>query len=285
MNKNQKFLAPPWIAYPHFERYSLGWRMGEGEAYVMTWSEWYDSLNEKEQNEYQLLFPEPITWQGYWQDEDEGIFYQHKEFFVQFWQKHGAYRYSLAQTQEDYAQGVPQTYQMFWKAQPAANGRMTKSCLSQWWKSDFWWMEHCYCCMEQFMMAQKAELFGDEVIKQTILNAEDPRQIQQLGRQVAHFDDTLWNKVKYSIILNGNYLKFTQNPQLREFLLSTGNQILVEASPYDGVWGIKMSATDTGSSNPLKWKGQNLLGFALMEVRDEIRRVWVNARLCETPSL
>ena len=65
------------------------------------------------------------------------------------------------------------------------------------------------------------------------------------------------------------------------FLLSTGENILVEASPYDAVWGIRMSANNENSRNPMKWQGQNLLGFALMEVRDEISRVWEYAELCE----
>jgi len=98
---------------------------------------------------------------------------------------------------------------------------------------------------------------------------------------VREFDESVWNKVKYSIVLNGNYRKFSQNLKLREFLLSTGEDILVEASPYDAVWGIRMSANNENSQNPMKWQGKNLLGFALMEVRDEIRRVWENAEFCE----
>ena len=77
------------------------------------------------------------------------------------------------------------------------------------------------------------------------------------------------------------FMKFSQNPELREFLLSTGDDILVEASPYDAIWGIRMSVNDENATNPMKWRGRNLLGFALMEARDEIRRVWANAGLCE----
>jgi ribA/ribD-fused uncharacterized protein len=113
------------------------------------------------------------------------------------------------------------------------------------------------------------------------MRCRDPKEIKALGRKVKGFDETLWNKVKYSIVLNGNFLKFTQNPSLREFILSTGDDILVEASPYDAVWGIRMSANDENATNPMKWRGTNLLGFALMEVRDEIKRVWKNAELCE----
>lgn len=69
----------------------------------------------------------------------------------------------------------------------------------------------------------------------------------------------------------GNFLKFSQNEKLKEFLLSTDNKIIVEASPYDAIWGIGMLETDRDAQNPLLWKGENLLGFALMEVRNELR--------------
>lgn len=105
-------------------------------------------------------------------------------------------------------------------------------------------------------------------------------ELKALGRKVRNFDETIWNEIKYATVLNGNYLKFTQNSELRKFLLSTGDSVLVEASPYDGIWGIKMGETDENARNPLKWNGENLLGFALMEVRDEIRRVWKNADIC-----
>lgn len=169
MLKNKKMLPPPWIAYPNIERYSIGWRMGYGEAYIMKWHVWYDLLSEKEQKEYEELFPEPITWKGYWKDEDEGIYYENGKFFIQFWQKDGAYKYSLEQVREEYSQGVKQSFTMFWKPEIAADGSITKSCLGQWWKSDFFSVVNTYCCMEQFMMAKKAELFGDEEIKKSWL--------------------------------------------------------------------------------------------------------------------
>ncbi len=280
MLKDKKLLQPPWIAYPYIERYSIGWRMGAGEGYIMKWGKWYDALNEKEQKEYQELFPEPITWLGYWEDEHEYDDFVNGEYGIQFWRPNGAYKYSLEQVQMDYARGVQQQFTMFWGHQPSADGTLTKSCFSQWWQSDFFAEEHTYCCMEQFMMANKAALFGDKEVRQEILDCKEPKNIKDLGRKVRGFDETIWNKAKYSIILNGNYMKFSQNKELREFLLSTGDNILVEASPYDAIWGIKMSENDPNAKNPYMWKGQNLLGFALMEVRDEIRRVWANADLC-----
>ena len=87
--------------------------------------------------------------------------------------------------------------------------------------------------------------------------------------------------LKYSIRLNGNWRKFSQNRELREFLLSTGDSILVEASPYDNIWGIKLFANTPEAQDSFQWRGENLLGFALMEVRDELRRTTKNEMLCD----
>ncbi len=279
--KDKKLLPPPWIAYPEIERYSIGWRMGYGESYICKWGQWYTSLSEEEHEEYQTLFHEPVTWKGYWEDEDTGINYIKDEYYLQFWCEKGAYKYSVESIRGMHNAGKKLDYNMFWGHQPSADGSINQSCLSQWWMEEFRYENDIYCCMEQFMMAQKAEVFGDTEIREEIMNCRKPKEIKALGRKVRGFDESVWNKVKYSIVLNGNFRKFTQNPKLREFLLSTGENILVEASPYDAVWGIRMSANNENAQNPMKWQGQNLLGFALMEVRDEIRRVWENAELCE----
>lgn len=285
MMNQKKILPPPWLAYPKIERYSIGWRMGYGEDYIMKWGSWYDSLTNEEKMEYQTLFPEPVTWRGYWKhdeakEEEEGFYYAHEEFFIEYWQKNGIPKYSLEKLQREYHSGKKLDFCMFWGHQPSSDGSITKSCLSQWWMSDFWSVCNTYCCMEQYMMDSKAELFGDEDIHKKILENNIPKEIKALGRKVKNFDGKIWDEVKYSIVLNGNYKKFSQNTELKKFLLSTGDSILVETSPYDAVWGIKMSANDEASANPLKWKGSNLLGFALMEVRDELRRISENEHLC-----
>ena len=130
------------------------------------------------------------------------------------------------------------------------------------------------------MMAGKARLFEDTEAFAAIRACSDPKEIKALGRNVRNFDEALWDKMKYPLVLMGNYNKFVQNEDLRKFLLSTGDCVLVEASPYDHVWGIGLSADDTRAKHPRQWNGDNLLGFALMEVRDEIRRVYANEALC-----
>jgi hypothetical protein len=128
-------------------------------------------------------------------------------------------------------------------------------------------------------MAEKARLFGDEEMREEIMNTSDPKLMKALGRKVRNFDPEVWDKVKYSIVLNGNYYKFTQNKEMMDFLLSTGDKILVEASPMDAIWGIGFGKENEKAYNIASWRGQNLLGFALMEVRDEIRKVYQNVHL------
>lgn len=129
-----------------------------------------------------------------------------------------------------------------------------------------------FCNAEQYMMYNKACAFpGNEKIAQRILSSADPAHIKNLGRQVQNFTESGWKKKRMNVVVYGNYAKFTQNPDLKKALLNTGDNILAEASPYDGIWGIKMSASDPGAKDPSKWKGLNLLGHALMAVRDHIQ--------------
>lgn len=145
--------------------------------------------------------------------------------------------------------------------------KVTKTCFSQWYPSNFIVGGKEYHCAEQFMMAKKAELFNDTEVLQSILMAKDPRTIKNLGRVVKNFDPAVWNEKKFEIVVQGNLAKFSQNAELQDFILSTGNKILVEASPYDKIWGIGLDERSSDAIFPEKWKGQNLLGFALMKVR------------------
>ncbi|WP_343681013.1 NADAR family protein [Chryseobacterium arthrosphaerae] len=147
---------------------------------------------------------------------------------------------------------------------------ITKACFSQWYPSKFEEDGVLYKTAEHYMMAEKARLFNDYEIAEEILQVKTPNQAKSLGRKVKNFDAQLWDEHKYELVKKGNLLKFSQNQKIRKFLLSTGKKILVEASPYDKIWGIGMLETDRRAENPLLWNGENLLGFALMEVRDEL---------------
>ena len=121
------------------------------------------------------------------------------------------------------------------------------------------------------MMAGKAALFEDTALRSQILAAETPDLAKRLGRQVAAFDDAMWTEHRFDIVVAANMGKFSGNGPLRRFLLSTGDQVLVEASPVDPVWGIGLAANDPDARLPHRWMGLNLLGFALMEVRERLR--------------
>lgn len=147
---------------------------------------------------------------------------------------------------------------------------ITDSCLSQWYPCEFKEEGVTYTSAEQYMMAEKARLFADEEMREEIIRTNDPETCKRLGRKVRNFDKEIWDKNKMDIVEHGNLLKFTQNPQLREFLLSTGDKVLVEASPVDCIWGIGIGKNNPDALDPSKWRGENLLGFALMGVRNDI---------------
>lgn len=264
-------MAPLWLAFSDYHRYSLGWRMGSGESYKYDFWDWYHSLSITEQGEYSLLFPEPKMWRGTYTDEKHS---PSDPYGLDFWSPDGQPTYGLPHLLQESRQKKELDYLFFWGHKPAVDGRMTKSCFSQWWQSAFSLDIHGYCCMEQYMMAEKARLFEDSDTEEKIMLNQDPAKIKTLGRQVKNFDEMLWNKYKYTIVLEGNFHKFSQNRSLFYFLLNTKDKILVEASPVDKIWGIGLNQTSPEITDPLKWQGENLLGFALMEVRAEIKRVY-----------
>lgn len=149
---------------------------------------------------------------------------------------------------------------------------ISKSCLSNWYPATFILHEIKYATTEQYIMAQKAMLFKDEDIYHMILKVKTPKEAKSLGRHVRGFNENIWKAYRIDIMVTGNEAKFSQNVSLKQYLLSTGEKILVEASPYDIIWGIGMSVDNPNSTNPEAWKGSNLLGFALMEVRSRLQR-------------
>jgi ribA/ribD-fused uncharacterized protein len=148
-----------------------------------------------------------------------------------------------------------------------------KSMLSQWYPSEFKDVNgQQYNTSEQYMMVKKAVLFDDTVAAEKLLDTVDPKMCKKIGRKVQGFDAKVWNKTKEKIVLDGNMYKFNQNPRTLEFLLGTGDKWLVEASPYDKVWGIGMDSKNPDCIYPEKWKGLNLLGKALMIAREQLKQ-------------
>lgn len=164
-------------------------------------------------------------------------------------------------------------YLFFWGHQPSKDGSVIKTCMSQWWPADFSEGDILYRTAEHYMMAGKAKLFNDMDVFRKIPEKVSPKDVKDLGRQIKNFDAAAWDAKKYEIVKQGNYLKFSQNEELKQFLLQTKSKVLVEASPVDPVWGIGLAEDDAKANDPAGWRGQNLLGFALMEVRDELNKI------------
>ena len=137
--------------------------------------------------------------------------------------------------------------------------------LSNWYLSGFKADGVNFSSMEQYMMYQKAVLFGDNVIADKILQTDNAGKIKAFGREVQGYNDTIWNGTRQIIVYNGLLEKFRQNKEIRDLLLETGEHILAECAVRDKIWGIGISMKDENRFDINKWKGQNLLGFALME--------------------
>lgn len=178
-------------------------------------------------------------------------------------------RYNREMIIEDYQKKQKQKFIFFW-GNTEKEQQITKACLSQWYPCQFTVEGREYHTAEQYMMAQKALLFGDKEMFQQIMKASHPKEYKALGRKIRGFQEEVWKEHRVDIVVAGNCAKFSQNPELKNFLQNSKKRILVEASPYDKIWGIGMRETEDGVENPLTWKGSNLLGFALMEVRDRL---------------
>jgi ribA/ribD-fused uncharacterized protein len=151
-------------------------------------------------------------------------------------------------------------YHFFWKKE---------SPFSQWHPSTYTVDGFTYSSAEQGMMHGKAMLFGDETIAARIMATQDTRAIRALGRQVKGYNDEAWKKHREAIVFKNNLAKFTQNEHLCKALLNTTG-LLVEASPYDEIWGIGLAEKDAKLIPKSEWKGLNLLGEILTQVRDDI---------------
>lgn len=143
---------------------------------------------------------------------------------------------------------------------------------SQWWTSSFEVDGILYNCAEQFMMAEKARLFNDPVALKKIMAETNPHQQKMLGKTVKGFKQDVWDNNARRIVYNGNYAKFTQNAELKALLLSSVGT-LVEASPYDKIWGIGLSEREHSAKIRSQWKGTNWLGEVLTKLRANLATV------------
>lgn len=155
-------------------------------------------------------------------------------------------------------------FTFFWK---------NRTPFSNWYPSVFVHDDIIFTRGEQYMMYRKAIMFNDASIAETILLTDNPQEQKDLGRMVANYDDDRWSASRVDIMVEGLFEKFNQNAKLRDALLSTGDTVMAEASPYDLIWGIGLTEDDPRALDQSKWRGENLLGVVLMRVRDAIRNI------------
>ena len=142
--------------------------------------------------------------------------------------------------------------------------------LSNWYPSEFIVNGTVFSSMEQYMMYKKAVCFHDKEIADKILMTDDVVEIKAFGRLVANYNDNYWNGVRQIIVFEGLFAKFSQNEDLKSQLKTTGDKLLAECAVRDRIWGIGLSMKDPDRFEIHKWKGQNLLGYALMMVREQL---------------
>ncbi len=153
------------------------------------------------------------------------------------------------------------------------NPEESNGYLSNWFLSDFELGGIRFSSMEQYMMYQKACVFGDDKIAKQIFDTSDVGKIKALGRAVKNYQDVIWNGLRQIVVYEGLLEKFRQNSELQEKLLATGQKILAECAVRDVIWGIGLSMKDEKRFDMKEWKGQNLLGFSIMKVRDRLKDV------------
>ena len=152
-------------------------------------------------------------------------------------------------------------FKLFWRGE-----------FSQWYKADMYdpITGLTFNCCEQFMMYGKAKLFGDEEAMEDIMSTSNPRKQQAIGRQVKGFDQEIWDENARAIVTTGNYLKFTQNPDLLAKIMMYADHTFVEASPIDTIWGIGLSEDDDRALDREQWEGKNWLGECITAVKEKI---------------
>lgn len=265
-------MLPLWIEYSYITRFSIGWRMGYGEDYLIKFSKWFDELNALEREQYIKKYPEPIEWTGWYKDTIPDEFYD----IVLVWDKFKTLKYNNMYILNKYRDGLNCSQIVGFSKKIFSKDNLNKYLNKSVYIS-FDVDHNKYFSIEQYVLAEKARLFNDFDTMEKIVECTDLNNIRMLDKQIKGYKEKEWEKYKYNFLLQGNFYKYSQDSKLRKLLLDTKNKIIVYISSDDDMCDIGITVNKIEDiSNPLLWKGQNLLGYALMEVRDEIRRVYGN---------
>ncbi|EIV93049.1 NADAR family protein [Frankia sp. QA3] len=167
-------------------------------------------------------------------------------------------------------QAAPLRFRFFWGQRQAVADGTGAGCLSLRWPARFAVDGVDYPSAQHYVLVRKARLFGDHATAETVLALPAPIPLAAVGRRIRGFDETVWDRHRYAVAVAANSAKFAQNAILRTYLTGTAGLVLADTSPRDRIWGIGCDRDDDRASRPSAWPGRNLLGFALMEVRDAL---------------
>ncbi|KJE19628.1 ribA/ribD-like protein [Frankia torreyi] len=167
-------------------------------------------------------------------------------------------------------QAAPLRFRYFWGQRQAVADGTGAGCLSLRWPARFAVDGVDYPSAQHYVLARKAGLFGDQAAAEAVLALPAPISLAAIGRRIRGFDEAVWDRHRYAVALAANSAKFAQNAILRTYLAGTAGLVLADISPRDRVWGIGCDRDDDRAGRPSAWPGRNLLGFALMEVRDAL---------------
>ncbi len=170
----------------------------------------------------------------------------------------------------------PEKFTLFW-----GHERGNWRCFSQWFPCEFTLNNITFNCAEQAMMYCKAQLFHDDEILEKVMETDNPSRQKRLGRKVKGFNNEKWKQVARRAVYINNLAKFTQNPKCLDVLFQAVGTTIVEASPYDPLWGIKLGPNEPNALIREKWQGHNWLGEVLTALMNNI----LNGRLVAASSL
>lgn len=262
-------MPPIWIMYPHISEYSIGWRMGYGEGYKYDLYDWIQSLLEEDQKKYHFMFPEPTFWRSSVllddTDQDNEMYERWVgDLLIQFWQENGIMKYSKDNDLKQF------NLKPIIQIDDNLDYINIKSCLNKKNNSPFTVDTDDYFCLEQYIVAQKALMFNNDDIFNQIIETKNIDKVLVLDQSITNIDRALWSHYYYTICLTGNYYKFSQNIEMRNYLLSTDGQLIIEGYSSN----ILNNEDFDLRKNLNNYIGENIEGFALMEVRDELMRLY-----------
>ena len=284
--KEKTLMPPPFLEFPTYGRYCMGWRMGAGESYVMKFGAWLDRFCEADQKIYKNHFPSPITLFDYWNDDLEQMDfpeeYEHGELFSYRWSLTGSTKYNMEWLRKTVSTEEPLRFRFFENGVPY--GKKTVDPCSVWARSSFTppcfpEQETMYCAAD-YLIYCKALFTGRSAL---IMNAWErlgsPDGIRETAKKLAPYTDDEWKRIFPDILALSQYFKFSENTDFRKFLLSCKEDIFFCIDTEDPILGCQIvTNAATGEQEII---GENLLGFAIMNARDEIRKVYGNLSLCE----